>query len=259
MLKKVALPYLRRIRYNYYMKKLIENSKNRALLSQARIYYKKEINKTNPLVSVTIPTYNRADILMNRSIPSVLRQTHTNFEIIIVGDHCTDDTEARIKKMKDKRIKFLNLPEAWKYPSDLDDMWLILGTIPRNRALELCTGDWIAPLDDDDEFSDDHIEVLLNHALKHDLEMVYGKVQMERESGEWIELGSYPLECGRISHLSVLYHSKLKFFKYDINSWKYCEPNDWDLWRRMRDAGVRIGFVDKFVGKHYLEGTLKTR
>jgi len=43
----------------------------------------------------------------------------------------------------------------------------------------------------------------------------------------------------------------------DIDPWKHGEPNDWNLWRRMKEAGVRIGFVDKIIGKHYLEGTQK--
>jgi len=50
-----------------------------------------------------------------------------------------------------------------------------------------------------------------------------------------------------------LYDSKLKFFKHDINTWRYFEPDDWNMWRRMKEAGVRIGFVNKVVGKHYLE------
>ena len=48
---------------------------------------------------------------------------------------------------------------------------------------------------------------------------------------------------------------KIKFFKYDINAWKYAEPADWNMWRRMKKAGVRIGFLNKVVEKHYLEGT----
>lgn len=59
----------------------------------------------------------------------------------------------------------------------------------------------------------------------------------------------------KICHLAVLYHSKIKFLKYDINSWKYGEPGDWNMWRRMKEAGVRTGFVNKVVGKHYLERT----
>ena len=68
-----------------------------------------------------------------------------------------------------------------------------------------------------------------------------------------VNLGLYQLKPGGICHLSVLYHSKLKFFKHDTNAWKYGEPGDWNIWRRMKEAGVRIGFVDKVVGKHYLE------
>jgi len=68
-----------------------------------------------------------------------------------------------------------------------------------------------------------------------------------------LNLGFYPLKCGEICHLLVLYHLNLKLFKYDINVWKYREPGDCNMWRRMKGAGVRIGFLDKMVGKHYLE------
>ena len=56
---------------------------------------------------------------------------------------------------------------------------LVAGVVPQNYAIESCSGDWIAPLDDDDEFSRDHIEVLLNYAIKNDYEMAYGKAEME--------------------------------------------------------------------------------
>ena len=69
----------------------------------------------------------------------------------------------------------------------------------------MCIGDWVARLDDD-EFSEDHLEILLNFALQKEYEMVYGIVQMEKEPGKWVNVGSYPLNCGKICHLSVLYH-----------------------------------------------------
>ncbi|WP_286242688.1 glycosyltransferase family 2 protein [Methanobacterium ferruginis] len=59
-----------------------------------------------PLVSVIIPTYNRADSI-GESIISLLNQTYTNFEIIIVDDGSTDKTEGVIKKFKDNRIKYV--------------------------------------------------------------------------------------------------------------------------------------------------------
>jgi len=195
MFRRAVKFYVRRMRYNYYMKNLIERNKNRDLLSKVRANDKKEINNKNHLVSVTIPTYNRADLLLERAIPSVLRQTYNNFEIIIVGN-CTDDTEQRVTELNDKRIKFLNLSARGRLPADPYDRWLASGSVARNKSLELCTGDWIAPLDDDDEFSDDHIKVLLNHAIENNLEMVYGKVKMEILPDKWIDLGSYPLRRG---------------------------------------------------------------
>jgi hypothetical protein len=84
--------------------------------------------------------------------------------------------------------------------------------------------------------------------------MVYGVIEMEIESGKWKNIGSYPLRLGRICLLSVLYHSKLKFIKYDTNGWEYGIEDDWNMWRKMKEAGAKIGFIDKVVGKHYIEG-----
>jgi len=247
----------KRIQHGYYFKNWMERRKNMELLKKTRenLNDREDIKNKEPLVSVLISTYNRAEILTERTIPSVLRQTYQNFEIVIVGDHCTDNTEELIKKINDKRIKFHNLPKRGEYPTNPRDRWWVAGVIPANKSIELCSGDRIAPIDDDDEFSEDHLEMLLNYALEHDYEMVYGKVKMEIKPNEWTEVGSYPLKGGKICHLSVLYHSKLKFFKYDINAWKYGEPADWNMWRRMKEAGVRIGFVNKVVGRHYLERT----
>lgn len=243
----------KRIYRGYYLKNMVECKRNKELLENARNNLKGGFNDNNPLVSVLIPTYNRANLLTERSVQSVLRQTHQNFEIIIVGDHCTDNTEELLKNFNDERIKFYNLPKRGDYPTDPHSRWMVAGTTPANKAIELASGQWMAPLDDDDEFSEDHIEVLLNYALKYNYEMVYGIVQAERAPGKWINIGSYPPEGGKIGHCSVLYHSKLKFFTYDINAWKYGEPADWNMWRRMKDAGVRIGFIDKVVSKAYME------
>jgi len=60
------------------------------------------------LVSVIIPTYNRANLLP-RAIKSVLNQTFKDFELIIVDDGSTDNTEEVIKEFqrKDERIKYI--------------------------------------------------------------------------------------------------------------------------------------------------------
>lgn len=241
---------LGRVRYN--IKNPIECRANKELLRQLRTSLNRSAN-SEPLISVIIPTYNRAKILTERTIPSVLGQTYQNFELIVVGDHCTDNTEELIGKLHDKRIRFLNLEKKRKHPEDPYLTWMVAGVVPVNKGLELASGQWIAHLDDDDEFSEEHLELLLRYGKEHGYEMVYGLIQMEIEPGKWINVGSYPLEEGKICRLSALYDSKLRFLRYDVNAWRYLEPADWNLWRRMKEAGVKIGFVDKVVGKHYLE------
>jgi glycosyltransferase involved in cell wall biosynthesis len=59
---------------------------------------------------VYVSTYNRSSLLANRAIKSVLAQTYTNFEFIIVGDSCIDNTEEMVKNINDARIKFYNIP-----------------------------------------------------------------------------------------------------------------------------------------------------
>jgi glycosyltransferase involved in cell wall biosynthesis len=262
ILKSIQLPiydnmFRMQVLHGFFIKNRIERKANQKLLARAVINSKHNQNQ-NPLVSVIIPTYNRAKVLTERTIPSVLKQTYQNFELIIIGDHCTDNTEQLIKeKFCDRRISFINLPKRGKYPKNSHLRWLVAGGIPRNEGLKLARGEWITPLDDDDEFSKDHLEVLLNCAFKTGCDLVYGAALMEKTQGKWERIGSYPLTNGSICHLSAMYSSTLKFFKYDINAWKYLEPNDANLWRRMQEAGVSTGFIDRIIGKHYEEGTTR--
>jgi glycosyltransferase involved in cell wall biosynthesis len=58
-------------------------------------------------VSVVIPTYNRADVLP-RAVDSVLEQTYENFEVIVVDDGSTDNTEDVVKSYADNRVCYIS-------------------------------------------------------------------------------------------------------------------------------------------------------
>lgn len=219
-----------------------------ARLSASDLY-----RETEPLVSVLIPTFDRADLLVERALASVLRQTYRRFEVVIVGDACTDHTRTSLERLGDRRVRFHNLSSRGRYPEDPYHCWLVAGSIPANKALTLARGRWVASLDDDDEFSDDHIDVLLSACLRRKLEFAYGIMDSEVGPNVWKPIGSYPPELGRICNSSVLYGSHLRFFKYDVGCWRDNEPNDWNLWKRMWGSGVRMGFVDRVVGRHFLE------
>ena len=123
-----------------------------------------------------------------------------------------------------------------------------------NWALKHASGEWIAPLDDDDEFTPDHIEVLLNAALVAGAEFVYGVADSEGASGDWGPIGRWPPKNGNIVHASVLYSGALRFFRHNERSWRLAEPGDWNLWKRMMKSGVRMTFVDRVVVRHFVEG-----
>ncbi|WP_263357920.1 glycosyltransferase family 2 protein [Acidicapsa ligni] len=90
-----------------------------------------------PLVSVIIPTYNRATYI-RECIDSVLNQTHPRLEVIVVDDGSTDDT-ATVLREYGNRIRFLTQKNAGP-------------AIARNRGIALATGDIIAFLDSDDQW-----------------------------------------------------------------------------------------------------------
>lgn len=104
-------------------------------------------NCQNGLVSVVIPTYNRSDLL-SRSLDTILKQTYTNLEVIIVDDNSTDDTSDVVDQyiQRDDRIKYLKNDENKG------------GGFSRNRGLQNANGEYIAFLDDDDEWYPSKLE-----------------------------------------------------------------------------------------------------
>lgn len=102
------------------------------------------------LVSIIMPSWNTANYI-GESIESVINQTYKNWELIIVDDNSSDDTDKVINKFKDKRIKF------FKNNKNLG------AALTRNRALREAKGEWIAFLDSDDLWSERKIEFQINY------------------------------------------------------------------------------------------------
>lgn len=235
-------------------------------LKIARTKYKRLYRNSmeNPLVSVYIPTYNRAELLIERAVTSVLAQTYTNFELVIVGDHCTDNTEELVAQINDPRIRFYNIPKRGKrYPDDVEIHWLAGPVVAANKALELCRGKWIARIDDDDTWTPDHIETLLRFAQQGNYEFVSASYIAKRHGEKNIVDGakansSYYTNNGvdlnddspKIGGTSTwLYRSYLRFIKYNIDCWRksWNRVNDIDLSLRMFHAGVRMGYLNQVM------------
>lgn len=206
-----------------------------------------------PLVTVRIATFNRGPLVAERAIASAQAQTHRHLEILVVGDCCDEATAAAVRSVRDPRLRFVNLTERGRYPSDPRRRWMVAGASPMNHALQILRGDWIAPLDDDDEFTPDHVAVLLDACRTRDLDFAWGKALTEQKDGSWVEVGAPALRHGSIVHAAVLYSARLRRFQHDVECWRVDEPGDWNLWRRFHRAGARMGFVDQVVCRHYVE------
>jgi glycosyltransferase involved in cell wall biosynthesis len=234
-------------------------------LKNARNNSKFDYDESNPLISVYVPTFNRCSILMERAIPSVLNQTYSNFEFIVIGDGCSDNTEQEVLKIKDDRIKFVNIKrKKRKFPSTVKNHWLAGPVIPANYALKIARGKWIARTDDDEQWTKDHLEKLLEFAVKNNKEFVTADVETIRDGVTNIDKGHKMYsDYFRTKHLqgnaienpeiggtsTVFYRSFLKSFKYNKNCWRkpINSANDIDLYVRFIKAGVKIGHLNHVV------------
>jgi Glycosyltransferase like family 2 len=210
-----------------------------------------------PLITVRIATYNKAEVLLSRALPSVLRQTYPNWEVIIVGDCCSDDTAERVAALDHPRIRFENLPVRGPYPADPTSLWHTAGIFPMNRGLELAQGAWVAALDDDDAWDDDHLAVLLEEAKRSRAEIVYGKYRlMDAERGRLIAHAfgaDYPPSNGAIGFQTALCHGKLSRFRLDPLCYLAGEPGDRNLARRLYESGVRFSALDRVVATYWFD------
>ena len=106
------------------------------------------------LVSIIMPSWNTAEYI-GESIQSVIDQTYTNWELLIVDDCSTDNTDEVVKSFQDDRIKYLKNNENNG------------AALTRNRALREANGEWIAFLDSDDLWKPEKLEKQINFMNKN--------------------------------------------------------------------------------------------
>ena len=122
---------------------------------------------TAPMVSVIIPTHNRAELLP-RSVDSVLTQTYDNYEILIVDDGSSDTTQEVADSFADSRIRYVRREQSGG------------ASAARNTGIRNVRGEYIAFLDDDDEWLPRKLErqVALLDSSPPEVGLVYGWVDI---------------------------------------------------------------------------------
>lgn len=157
----------------------------------------------NSLVSIIMPSYNTAKYI-GESIDSVIEQTYKNWELIIVDDCSTDNTDEVVAQYDDSRIIYLKNEKNSG------------AAVSRNKALRVAKGEWIAFLDSDDLWDTTKLEKQLKFMIDNGYKFsCTGRDEIDEDSNSLGRITTSPkhitpfgmyLYCW-VGCLAVMYHS----------------------------------------------------
>ena len=115
--------------------------------------------KKTPLISIVIPTYNHARFL-GRALKSVIDQTYVNWEVIVIDNHSSDNTDEVMETFIDRRIRYLKIYNNGVIAAS------------RNEGIRAAHGEWIAFLDSDDWWTKNKLEVCISK-ISRNVDFIY--------------------------------------------------------------------------------------
>jgi glycosyltransferase involved in cell wall biosynthesis len=192
-----------------------------------------------PRATIILPTYNWSTVLPF-SIGSALRQTFTDFELLVIGDGCTDDSAEVVSRIHDARLRWINLPQNTGHQSG-----------PNNHGLQQAKGELIAYLGHDDLWLPHHLEQAVKMIdAGHDL--TYSICETVAQKGDWPTFEPSELEHIQpvqwIPPTCVVHRRE---WSERVGGWKkFVDVNvdpEADLWACMRNAGAKVGFVRRIT------------
>lgn len=194
------------------------------------------------LVSIIVPCYNQAQYL-DEALQSVLDQTYTNWECIIVNDGSPDNTVQIAKQWVAKDDRFIYL---YKDNGGLSSA--------RNFGIEKAIGKFILPLDADDRIASSYIELAVNAFEKdYSLKVVYCKAEkFGEQTGIW---NLPPFTLFNLSRNNLIFPSGM-YRKTDWEDIGGYDPKmiygweDWEIWIALLKNGGKVKQLDE-VGFYY--------
>lgn len=148
-----------------------------------------------PLVSVVIPTYNRASTL-ERALDSVVNQTYKNLEIVVIDDCSSDGTKALIDNYKDYNVIYIrNKKNSGACAS-------------RNKGITVSSGEYIALLDSDDSWRPNKIKVQLDAINENNCDVCFCRFERHNYS-EKIKTIWPQIDAGIVKRADLIQSSKV--------------------------------------------------
>lgn len=195
-----------------------------------------------PVVSVIIATYNWSAAL-HCALRSVLRQTFADFEVLVVGDACTDDSADIVRAFGDPRLRWFNLPQ--RAGSQYG---------PNNFGLSQACGEFVAYLGHDDIWWPTHLASALRTVQAKESDIVAGATIMYGPdgSGVYAITGLFPADVFHPAYFFVpssMVHRRALLDK--VTGWRSAEAAgrapDVDFVQRCFEAGARIDAVNELT------------
>lgn len=137
-----------------------------------------------PKVTVIIPTYKRSVDFLSRAVKSVLNQTYSNIEIIVIDDSPSDyEDRDQIKKY----MHCINNDSVKYFQNEIN----MGGSLARNRGIDLASGEYISFLDDDDEYMPEKIEKQIKYMIYTGVDLSFSDMIMYSPSGNVVDYREY--------------------------------------------------------------------
>tara|TARA_Y100000590_G_C15730025_1_gene1016629 strand:+ start:2695 stop:3606 length:912 start_codon:yes stop_codon:yes gene_type:complete len=205
-----------------------------------------------PFFSVVIPTFNQA-IYLEKAVNSVFKQSYKNFEIIIIDNHSTDNTENLVKNFGKNKIKYFKCKNE-----------NVIGK-SRNIGIYKAEGEWIAFLDSDDTWHEERLQILFDFIQKNHIydvictdELIIDTIKNYKRVWRYgpynnnfyqtlIKYGNCISTSGTIVKKKILDDNKIFFNEEKI----FATADDYDLWMRLAKIKVNFKFLHKVLGNHY--------
>ena len=200
------------------------------------------IEREADLVSIIMPSYNTASFI-EETIQSVLNQTYTNWELIIVDDCSTDNTDEVLENIKDSRIRY--------FKNDKNSG----AAVSRNKALREARGQWIAYLDSDDLWMPEKLEKQIHFMETNGYAFSYTKYEeinmKSKKTGVTVSGPKKITKSGMFNYcwpgcLTVMYDAN-KIGLIQIQDIK--KNNDYAMWLKVcKKADCYL--LDEFLGQY---------
>jgi len=120
----------------------------------------------NPLISVVIPSFNH-DRFIKNALESVIKQTYVKWEIIVIDNHSTDNTDAILKQYSNYNLRILKI----------NNNGVI--AVSRNAGIRASNGEWIAFLDSDDSWYENKLQECVNE-MNTGIDLIYHDLNIKR-------------------------------------------------------------------------------